>query len=91
MKINNRRYIGSKSSLLGNIDKVVTKYFKDYNFTLADIFGGTGVVAEYFFEKGCKIIANDILYSNYVSYITWMSNGKYNIDKIVNIVKNIIN
>lgn len=87
MKINNRRYIGSKSSLLGNIDKVVTKYFKDYNFTLADIFGGTGVVAEYFFEKGCKIIANDILYSNYVSYVTWMSNGKYNIDKIVNIVK----
>ena len=82
MKINNRRYIGSKTSLLDNIDEVIKKYFDNYDFVLADPFSGTGVVSEFFYEKGCKVIVNDILYSNYVSYMTWMSNGVYDIDKI---------
>lgn len=87
MKINNRRYIGSKTSLLSNIDKVISKYYTDYNFIFADLFSGTGVVAEHFFEKGCKVIVNDILYSNYVSYQTWMSNGKFDIKKITELIE----
>lgn len=83
MKINNRRYIGSKTKLLSNIDEVISKYYKNNNFVLADIFSGTGIVAEYFYEKGHKVIANDILYSNFVSYMTWMSNGEYNKTKII--------
>ena len=77
MKINNRRYIGSKTSLLGNIDNVISKYYPEKNFVFADLFSGTGTVAEYFYEKGNKVIVNDILYSNYVSYMTWMSKGNY--------------
>lgn len=88
MKINNRRYIGSKTNLLDNIDKIISKYFKNNNFVFADPFSGTGVVAEYFYEKGCKVIVNDILFSNYVSYMTWMSNGVYDLNKIIDIIKN---
>lgn len=87
MKINNRRYIGSKTSLLNNIDNVISKYFKKEKYTFADIFSGTGIVAEYFYEKGNKVIVNDILYSNYVSYMTWMSKGKYDINKINNLIE----
>lgn len=82
LQINNRRYIGSKNSLLDNIDKVIKKYYKDYDFVLADVFAGTGVVSNYFANKGSKVIVNDLLYSNYVAYNTWLSDGKYNIEKI---------
>ena len=87
MKINNRRYIGSKTNLLDNIDNVISKYFNNNNFVFADLFSGTGVVAEHFFEKGCKVIVNDILFSNYVSYMTWMSNGIYDLNKVMNIIR----
>ena len=86
MKINNRRYIGSKTNLLDKIDEVIKKYYNNYNFVFADPFAGTGVVSEFFYEKGCKVIVNDILYSNYVSYMTWMSNEKYDEDKIKKII-----
>lgn len=82
LDINNRRYIGSKTGLLDNINEVISKYYKNYDFTLADPFGGTGVVANYFYNKGSKVIVNDLLYSNYIAYQTWLSNGKYDIKKI---------
>ncbi len=82
LQINNRRYIGSKNSLLDNIDTVIKKYYKNSNFVLADIFAGTGVVGNYFANKGSKVIVNDILYSNYVAYNTWLSDGEYDIEKI---------
>ena len=82
LEINNRRYIGSKNSLLSNIDTVIKKYYKDNNFVLADVFAGTGVVGNYFANKGSKVIVNDLLYSNFVAYNTWLSDDKYDIKKI---------
>ena len=82
LQINNRRYIGSKNSLLDNIDKVIKKYYKTYDFILADVFAGTGVVGNYFANKGSKVIVNDLLYSNFVAYNTWLSAEEYNMDKI---------
>lgn len=87
LEINNRRYIGSKNSLLDNIDKVIKKYYKDNNFVLADVFAGTGVVGNYFANKGSKVIVNDLLYSNYVAYNTWLSDDKYDIEKIKELIK----
>lgn len=86
LQINNRRYIGSKNSLLSNIDKVIKKRFKNYDFVLADIFAGTGVVANYFADKGAKVIVNDLLFSNYVAYNTWLSNSAFDIKKIEGII-----
>ena len=85
LQINNRRYIGSKNSLLDNIDKVIKKYYKNYDFVLADVFAGTGVVGNYFANKGSKVIVNDLLYSNFVAYNTWLSDDAYDINKIKNI------
>ncbi len=82
LQINNRRYIGSKNSLLSNIEKVIKKYYKNYDFILADVFAGTGVVGNYFANKGSKVIVNDLLFSNYVAYNTWLSDDEYDINKI---------
>lgn len=87
MKINNRRYIGSKTSLLNNIDEVVKKYYKNKKIRFFDPFSGTGVVANYYSDKGNDVIVNDILYSNYVAYQTWMSNQEYDINKIEETIK----
>lgn len=86
LEINNRRYIGSKNSLLSNIDTVIKKYYKDNNFVLADVFAGTGVVGNYFANKGSKVIVNDLLYSNFVAYNTWLSDDKYDMKKINKII-----
>ena len=84
--INNRRYIGSKKSLLNQIQKVILEYYGEQKCTIADIFGGTGVVADYFFNQGYDVIVNDFLYSNYVAYKTWISNDKINKRKVQNLI-----
>lgn len=81
ISINNRRYLGNKYKLLDFINKVVDENCKDIE-SVADIFGGTGVVAENFYNKGKKIIINDILYSNYIMYFTWFDSQKINIEKL---------
>ena len=87
LQINNRRYIGSKNSLLENIDSVIKAYYKDNNFVLADVFAGTGVVGNYYANKGVKVIVNDLLFSNYVAYNTWLSNENYDIDKVKQLIE----
>lgn len=87
LKINNRRYIGSKTNLLKNIEDVINANINNKNFSIADIFGGTGVVANYFYNKGHKIIVNDNLYSNYVCYKAFMSNEYFDnvkVEKYIN-------
>ena len=86
LQINNRRYIGSKTSLLEEINNAIMEYYSDYTFSFMDPFGGTGVVANYFADKGCKVTVNDLLFSNYVAYMAWMSNGKYSLNKIKKII-----
>lgn len=81
IEISNRRYLGSKSKLLGFIDDVVSQNTTSIT-TVADIFAGTGVVADHFRTKGKKIIVNDILYSNYIPYITWFGQTKVDIARV---------
>jgi len=71
--IGNRRYLGSKTRMLDFIDNVVEEHTNDVK-EVADIFGGTGVVANYFYKRGFNIIVNDILDSNYLSYRTFFGN-----------------
>ncbi len=82
-EIQNRRYLGNKYKLLPFIRDVITKHCKDV-FTFADIFAGSGVVANEF--SNLKIITNDILYNNYVSHYAWFSNEKYNYKKLKSII-----
>ncbi|GHT22630.1 restriction endonuclease subunit M [Endomicrobiia bacterium] len=80
-KIQNRRYIGSKSKLISFIVKVLDLENIKFN-TFSDLFAGTGVVSEYFLSQNKKVYINDSLYSNYIFYNAWLSSGKYNQAKI---------
>lgn len=78
--VQNRRYIGSKTSLTKWIfDSVPKKYLKG---TFVDVFAGTGVVASKSLEKFNKTIINDFLYSNFVIYDAFFGNGKFSLNKL---------
>lgn len=81
LHINNRRYLGSKQKMLAFIDSVVKNNTTNVK-KVADIFGGTGVVADMFNKQGKQVIVNDILFSNYISYQTWFGNDSVDIKKI---------
>lgn len=80
-KITNRRYLGSKRKMLDFIEKVVSENTADIH-TVADLFSGTGSVADIFRTKGKKVIVNDILRSNYMSYLTWFGSSQVDYEKI---------
>ena len=60
--INQRRYLGSKTKLLKFIDDILQKENIEFE-SFADIFAGTGVVANHFYNRS-RVIVNDILDSN---------------------------
>lgn len=81
LEIHNRRYLGSKQKMLEFIDTVVEENTTNINI-VADIFGGTGCVADLYRKKGKKIIVNDILRSNYISFLTWFDDSPVDYEKI---------
>lgn len=83
MSIKNRRYLGNKYALSSFITSVVRKHCKDIN-VVADIFSGTGAVADLF--KRHTIITNDLLYSNYISHVAWFSPSNYREDIIIDLI-----
>lgn len=82
MKINSRRYIGCKTKLLDFIFETVTKYGYGPENSIFDVFAGTGVVANYFANKGFATILNDNLYSNYVVYQAYLGEGTLDYKKL---------
>lgn len=81
LQINNRRYLGGKNKLVPFIKDVINYECDKFN-VFSDIFGGTGIVGNTFNNENNKIIINDLLYSNYAAYITWLSNKPYDKNKI---------
>ena len=86
MNIGNRRYVGSKRSLLEDIYNIVENNIDRKDYTMADIFAGTGSVSSFFADKGRDVIVNDILHSNLVAYHTWFGDGKVDMKKVENII-----
>jgi adenine-specific DNA-methyltransferase len=91
VSISQRRYLGSKKKLLGFIDDILKKEHTDFS-SFADIFSGTGVVAD-FFSNQSDIIVNDILESNHLSYQAFFGNIKLRENYLVNKINeyNLIN
>lgn len=58
------RYLGCKTKLLTNIEKIINKYDYSGN-TFADLFSGTAAVGDYFKDR-FKIISNDFMYYSFV-------------------------
>lgn len=83
--IHNRRYLGSKYKLCPFINWVYENKCFDIE-SVADIFAGTGVVAQMFNYFGKQVIVNDILQSNYLIYQTFFSDEKINYSKLEDII-----
>lgn len=60
------RYIGGKSLLLNEIDSVIKQTIGwEKIHSVIDIFAGSGVVSQFFKEKGKHLLANDFLAFSY--------------------------
>ena len=84
--INNRRYLGSKTRMLDYISNVIKKE-KIIFSSFVDLFGGTGIVGDYFNNSKTKIYINDLLKSNYLSYLAWFGSNKIDKNKLEKIIK----
>ena len=63
ISINNRRYIGSKYRMINFIDEVMKKEKIEYSSFL-DLFGGTGIVGDFFNSQKTKVYVNDLVYTS---------------------------
>lgn len=72
--IENRRYLGNKQRLLSFIQRVITDERIEFE-TFWDVFSGTGVVANAFYDKSVR--TNDILACNYWCHVAWFEAGDY--------------
>lgn len=77
LEISNRRFIGSKTKLLQKIHQAVEKYYGSKPGVFADLFAGTGTVANYFAHEGYDIIVNDMLLSSVIPFGAWLSDQTY--------------
>ncbi len=75
-----RRYLGSKTKLLSFIDNILETENIKFN-SFADIFAGTGTVANHFHNRS-KIIVNDILDSNSHIYTAFFGKDMIREDKL---------
>ena len=68
------RYIGSKATLLNNIESCIAANIKIKQKSFCDIFSGTGVVAKYF-KPQYEIISNDSLFFSYIIQKSFIENN----------------
>lgn len=81
MKINNRRYTGSKYKLMPWIKDLILQNCKEHS-SLFDVFGGTGVVTAELLDIVDKAVINDFLFSNEIIYKAFFGNGRINKKKL---------
>lgn len=78
------RYIGNKTNLLKEINRVIEDNCNENEKIFCDLFSGTSSVAR-FFKNRYKIISNDLLYFSYVlQRATIFNNEKPNFEKLKN-------
>lgn len=83
LQINNRRYIGSKTKLLTHIKNEADNAMQQKNYSFADLFAGTGVVAYEFARNGHPTLVNDMLLSDVVPYKAWFGQEPIREDFII--------
>lgn len=81
MKINNRRYTGSKYKLMPWIRELILENCPEHD-SLFDVFGGTGVVTAELLSITTSNIINDFLFSNEIIYRAFFEKGSYDEEKL---------
>jgi len=77
--INNRKYLGSKNRLLEFLEEVILRHTPNKIEVFLDIFSGTGVVANHFRKFSKQVVANDILFSNFVINKVFLNSTERNV------------
>lgn len=78
------RYIGNKTNLLKEINRVIEDNCNENEKIFCDLFSGTSSVAR-FFKNRYKIISNDILYFSYIlQRATILNNEKPSFENLKN-------
>ena len=75
----NRKYLGSKFRLIDFLTDTIRSRV-DQIGVFTDLFAGTGVVGCAFRAHAAKIIANDLLYSNYVVNRVFLASAQDSVD-----------
>ena len=84
LKIESRRYIGSKAKLTEWIITSIKKELKNSKIFI-DVFAGTASVSKAVMFSVDKLILNDILYANEVIYKAYFEKGEWDIEKLISI------
>ena len=87
ISLESRRYIGSKAKLTEWIMGLIDKETENIN-TFVDIFAGTASVSNRAIKKYNHVIINDILYSNNIIYKGFFEAGKWDEEKLNDIIIN---
>lgn len=85
ISIGNRRYLGSKARVIDFLKETVKKECGNIK-SVADIFAGIGTIGWAYNDKRTKVIVNDILESNFLSYNAWFDSSDYDNTKIIEII-----
>lgn len=86
LNLRNRRYLGAKTRMLDFISDTVSQHCPGVE-SVADIFAGTGVVADLFKSQGKKVVVNDLLTVNYISYNAWFGSEEVDEGKVRSILE----
>jgi adenine-specific DNA-methyltransferase len=79
--LGNRRYLGSKTKLLGDIELKLNSILGRKPKSLMDAFAGSGVVAAHFASLGSKVITNDLLIHNTLAHRAFLLHSEYSLEK----------
>jgi len=79
VQLQNRKYLGSKYRLIDFLTRTILERVEKIA-CFADLFAGTGVVGSAFRPHASKVIANDLLYSNYVVNRAFLTSTENNVD-----------
>ena len=86
MKINNRRYTGSKYRLMPWIQEKLSENCRSCK-SFIDLFAGTGVVTATLLDTYDSFVINDLLYSNNAIYLAFFGKSPYSQDRLDNIAE----
>jgi adenine-specific DNA-methyltransferase len=82
--LSNRRYLGSKTKLLGEIESKLERILGRAPKSLMDAFAGSGVVAGHFAGLGTKVVTNDLLLHNTLAHRTFLLHKDYSLESVAN-------
>lgn len=85
IRLESRRYIGSKAKLTEWIMSTIVANTHNVH-TFCDLFAGTGTVSHCAINMFDRVIVNDFLFSNNVIYKAFFGPGKWDEDKLYEII-----